>query len=195
MLAGGLSSRMGQDKATLRVGSESLLERQLRLLREAGAAELLVSLRPDSHQPQLPPGFADLRFVIDRHPGVGPIAGLEALLTAARHPLVLVLAVDLPAITPDFLTLLAARSTRQCGVIPARGPQLEPLAAIYPPMALEIARLQIQRGEFALTRFAERCLDTSVLRQWPLAPDEERLLTNWNRPDDWNPAARAVREL
>ena len=43
VLAGGKSSRMGRDKATLFVAGETLLARQLRLLAEAGGAELLVS--------------------------------------------------------------------------------------------------------------------------------------------------------
>ena len=148
VLIGGKSSRMGRDKAALPVAGETLLVRQLRLLAEAGCQECLVSVAgPDTALPLLSP---EPRVIGDRFPEAGPLAGLERSLALAHHDLVLVLAVDLPAMTADFLRTLLAEAIPSCGVVPVIGDRFEPLAAVYPRQAHAEAELRLLRGELAL---------------------------------------------
>ena len=80
VLAGGRSSRMGQDKALLQVAGRSLLEVALEKLRCLdGPAPRIAAARSDllSHAPVIP----------DLHPGCGPLSGIEAALAATTRPL------------------------------------------------------------------------------------------------------------
>ena len=95
ILAGGLSSRMGQDKALLETESGSLLSHMQTLAKAAGSDDILVSRNV--------PGF-----IADNFPGAGPLAGLEACLPRCRHPKVLVLAVDTPLLNTSTLQQLVA---------------------------------------------------------------------------------------
>lgn len=182
ILAGGKSSRMGRDKAALLVHGEPLLARQLRLLAELGIAERLVSLRAGTTPPVPLP--ADVRILPDTLADAGPLAGLERALAQASRPLVLVLAVDLPAMNPEFLHRLAGAATEGCGVVPLRGGLAEPLVAIYPQTALAEIQRRLQRRELALQPLVRAGLAAGWLRGLPVPAADEPLFANWNRPED-----------
>ena len=184
VLAGGKSARMGRDKATLLVGGETLLARQLRLLAEAGCAERLVSVAADAVLPAVMPKPGQPRVLRDRLVGAGPLAGLGSVLVEASHSLVLVIAVDMPALTAVFLRGLAAEATADVGVVPLRDGRYEPLVAVYPRAALGEASARLGRGEFALQAFVRAGLAAGWLRGHHVTPAEEPLFMNWNRPED-----------
>ena len=123
---------MGRDKAFLPFpppDGPPLIARQAAVLRSLGIHDLLISGRPDVDYTTTIP---DARIVTDTLADAGPLAGLTAILTAARHPWVLVLAVDLPHLTPAYLRTLVATGAGRTGVV-FHGPHgYEPLAALYP---------------------------------------------------------------
>ena len=130
ILAGGKSARMGRDKAWLEVGGQTLLARQTGLAREIGAAEIFISGRADMDYA----AFSG-RVLLDEFPDAGPLAGIERALDASKSPLLLVLAVDLPAMSAELLRRLAAACSETCGAIPSITGAMEPLAAFYPKIA------------------------------------------------------------
>jgi molybdopterin-guanine dinucleotide biosynthesis protein A len=133
ILAGGKSSRMGCDEALLPFGQESLLERQIRLAREAGAIEVFVSGRG---------GLDYSRFgchvLKDQFRDGGPLAGIERGLTSISTPMLLVLAVDLPLMCSECLHRILPNYPNW-GAIPIAAGQIEPLAAFYPKRARPLA--------------------------------------------------------
>ena len=124
ILAGGKSNRMGRDKARLILDGESLLSHQLRKVRMLNPAEVLISGRSCEDYSTF-----NCPVVFDLEPGFGPLGGIERALHAATSPLLLVLAVDLPRMTTEFLRNLFARCDRLTGVVPKLNGGLEPLAA------------------------------------------------------------------
>src|ERR1700740_2341073 len=95
VLAGGRSSRMGTDKAFLELDGRSLLVRSLELLRAltpevciVGPAEKFSAYGP---------------VIEDVYARRGPLAGIQAALTASTTELNLILAVDLPLVTESLL--------------------------------------------------------------------------------------------
>lgn len=183
VLAGGRSTRMGQDKAGLMVGGETLLNRQLRLLREAGASELFVVVAAGREAPPaLPEG---VRTISDRVADAGPLAGIDAALSAASCPLVLMLAVDLPAMTAGWLRQLIDLCHDGRGAVPVVDGRYEPLAAVYPQSLAAEARARMDRGELALQSIVDQGIAAAVLKAWKVESEIATVLVNWNRLGDW----------
>lgn len=187
VLAGGQSSRMGRDKASLPCGDETLLARQLRLLAELGVTDRLVSLASAATVPT--PDATAARLVLDALPGLGPLGGIAAVLAAARHDSVLVLAVDLPALDTAFLRELAAQASPDRGVVPVRDGRFEPLAAIYPRRALAEVQARLARRDLALQPLVRAGVAAGWLREFPVAPGHAGQFLNWNSPGDLPPSA------
>jgi len=180
VLAGGRSSRMGTDKARLLVGGETLLARQLRLLREAGARDRRVVGRSTDESVREP----EVQFVSDRQVGAGPLAGLEAALETSGSALTLVLAVDLPFLTADLLRRLVQQGGPEVGVIPWRADNPEPLVALYPRRALPEVTRRLQAGELPLQPLVRAGVIAGWLKPWRIADADAAQFTNWNRPGD-----------
>jgi molybdopterin-guanine dinucleotide biosynthesis protein A len=92
VLAGGKSTRMGKDKALLKVNDQSMLDRSVALLEELGAAKVLVS-RNNSEPNSVP----------DIYPKHGPLSGIHAAIFETELP-ILVIPVDMPLLDIDTLT-------------------------------------------------------------------------------------------
>jgi molybdopterin-guanine dinucleotide biosynthesis protein A len=179
---------MGSDKALIGLEGKPLLAVQLDRLRAAGAGELLVSVAPASSLPASFEPRHPIRWVIDSAPDGGPLAGVEAVFREATHGRVVVLAVDLPGLTPAFVAELVARSASGIGVVPRWEGRWEPLCAVYPrePALREIGSMAGSR-ERAVRRLVERGVAAGWLRPWELAANQAPNLANWNRPEDWRP--------
>jgi molybdenum cofactor guanylyltransferase len=129
VLAGGRSTRMGRDKALLRVSGGALIELALDKLRRslpAGNSTLRIAgSRPDlaSYAPVLS----------DLHAGCGPLSGIEAGLAATEQELNLFLPVDLPLLPPEFLGWMLSRAatTEALATMPRIQGLPQPLCAVY----------------------------------------------------------------
>jgi len=87
VLAGGLSSRMGQDKAQLVLAQQTLLERNVTLLSSLGLSDIFVSGQYDGFQ-----------CIEDINPALGPIGGLHACsqFLYKQYDAMFIIPVDMP---------------------------------------------------------------------------------------------------
>lgn len=177
---------MQRDKAFLPCGGTTLLARQVALLRALAPAEILISGRADTDY-----GALGLPVLLDHFADLGPLAGVERALAESRSPLLLVLAVDLPDMTADFLRGLAARCRAGSGVVPRTRPGLEPLAAFYPTSMQPIATAMLRDGRAAMTEFVRRGVEAGLVDEWTCPPADEACFTNWNDPEDLDPTGPA----
>lgn len=132
VLAGGRSTRMRRDKATLAYHGRSQLEAAFELL-AATVDRCHISVRPDQIDEPLRRRFPQ---IVDRHAQLGPLAGI--LAAQQSHPEVawLVLACDLPFLDPASLQHLIAQRDRGALATAYRSAHdglPEPLCAIYEP--------------------------------------------------------------
>ena len=104
VLAGGASSRFGSDKALAEIDGKPLLSRALGVIRRLGLTPRIVARDPSAYL-----GFNDV-FVVSERPGLGPLEALRAVLRACAAPTALVLAVDMPGISPGVLRALVTRA-------------------------------------------------------------------------------------
>ncbi len=125
--AGGESRRMGQDKALLPFLGQPLIERVVQRLTTIPGEVLVTTNHPQAYIFLGLPRFTDLM------PGRGALGGLYTALNAASHPLVAVVACDMPFINAKLL--VAERDllieTQADAVIPHTGDGMEPFHAIY----------------------------------------------------------------
>lgn len=179
LLAGGLSSRMGSDKALLKICRCPMWLRQLEVLRELNADETWISAR--SHPDWCPDGVP---VVCDAEPSRGPLSGLAAAFERLKTTHLLVLAMDLPRITPRQLKALWKKAEPGVGVVPFNSTYFEPLAAIYPREAGPAAMKALARNELSLQRWVE-CLEREgLIRRDKVPPTEMASFANVNSPDD-----------
>jgi len=161
ILAGGQSSRMGADKATLVLGGRTLLDRARHLLSACGVRSILVSGRPDE-----PDG------VPDSEPGAGPAHGARdalAALNARGLTRAIIIPVDMPRLTPAHLQPLLSASGS---------------AAAYADQPLPcVVDTQAVPGDDAPSLFG---LLTARGVTWLACPaDAAAALTSINTPQDW----------
>lgn len=180
LLAGGRSSRMGEDKAFIGIDGETLLARNLRLLREAGCAPVVLSGRREVSYPV----GAEVPVVYDAI-GEGPAAGILAgMAAAADAAFVAVVAVDMPALDAAWFRSLLAQTAPGVGVVAERDGRLEPLAAIYPAAFADFLRERVKAGEFALHRIVREAVSAGLMRTIPVPESRSGLFSNWNTPED-----------
>jgi molybdopterin-guanine dinucleotide biosynthesis protein A len=180
LLAGGKSSRMGRDKAGVLLDGHPLWQRQLATLRRLEPPELFISGKWDGAYVG-----AAVEVVPDVTPGCGPLSGIEASLCRAVHPLLLVLAIDLPAMTPEFLSrLIHSAVVAGTGVVPRLDGWFEPLAAVYPRRCLPLVQECLRSDDLSMQAFIRRALAANLVVPWELAAQDAGLFRNVNSPAD-----------
>ena len=179
LMAGGKSTRMGRDKASLpdRDG-QKLWRGRLDLLRGLGAGEVLISCREE--QTYWAEGGA--RLVFDQWADAGPLGGIVSCLEAMEAERWLVLAVDLPALTREALEALVAGAGRAGAVFRCMG-FLEPLVALYPKSMAAAGRRRLEAGDFSLREWILEAGDAMMRLEAPA--EWARLFVNVNDPAAW----------
>ena len=180
VLAGGRSTRMRTDKAFLRIGNNLLIEHQLHCLRESGAAELLISGRAEVDYSRF-----DVKVVHDEQTHAGPLAGVAAALKASSLQLVLVLAVDMPRMTPEMLGKIISQCKETVGCVPFDGNVFQPLGAAYPIGLLPLAEHLLCTGRYSMQEFVKQAINEGFIRPLELEPAEHVYFTNVNLPQEW----------
>jgi molybdenum cofactor guanylyltransferase len=179
ILAGGNSTRMGKDKAFLMLDGRSLLARALDVCRTITSEVRIVGDRKK---------FAPFAPVVeDVFPGCGPLAGIHAALQASQTDLNVVLAVDLPFVSPALLHFLVAQA-RESGAIvtaPRAGKGWQPLCAVYRRAFADAAETALRAGRYKVDTLFHPALTRPVgeedLRRAGFLPEVFR---NLNTPEE-----------
>jgi molybdopterin-guanine dinucleotide biosynthesis protein A len=172
ILAGGKATRFGGiAKHELVIAGRSIFEHQTSLL-ASRVVEILVSAPND---------IAGFRTVRDTIAGVGPLAGIAAGLAVATQPWLLVLAGDMPFITPAIIdSLIAARAPE----LDAVGLQInglpEPLCCLLHTRTRAVVERRLATGQFKASGLLT---DEGLSVRWLTDADPEAL-RNLNSPGD-----------
>jgi len=187
ILAGGRSRRLGgRNKAALKIGGATVLDRQLARLR--GVVDRTIIVAGDA----APFAWTGLPVIPDLRPGDGALGALRTAVHAAQTDRTLVMACDMPFVTEALLGYLVDAGRAADIAIPRTRRGYEPLCATYSRRcADEMARLIAER-RFKLSEVA--LIPGLIIRE--LGPDElrpfgpeELLFFNINTSDDY---ARAI---
>ena len=157
MLAGGLSRRMGTDKAllTLRPGDPPLARIVLdRVATVADEVFVVASGRPGYER-------FGARVVPDRYPEAGTLGGIATALTVAAHAHCLVVACDMPFLNPELLRWLADQPRDYEVLVPrlpgesrqGGGLVYQTLHAVYARSALPAIERRLAAGDRRVISF------------------------------------------
>ena len=180
ILAGGKSSRMGANKALLRIGAKTMLEHAAFL---AGGLfeETLVIVRPGFKLPPLDLAGAVIRedFVGAR----GPLAGLYTGLCHSKTRAVCALSCDMPFLDNETLNFLVNFRHEEDDAVffeDADGRE-HPFPGIYARASRHWARLLLDHGSDSMRRFLQVLTSRSIL----IPADKMKCLYNMNTREDY----------
>jgi molybdopterin-guanine dinucleotide biosynthesis protein A len=125
ILAGGQSRRMGSDKANLKIGGSTFLDRILSDLQ--GFGEVMVSIADNDDRE-----LTSFRTVADLYKNCGPMSGLYSALIACESDALLVVTCDLPLFRRDLGEYLVYQlDGHSDAVVPVTAGRIHPLCAVY----------------------------------------------------------------
>ncbi|PWT95826.1 MAG: hypothetical protein C5B55_00760 [Blastocatellia bacterium] len=123
ILAGGASSRMGTDKSQLLIDKQKFVDRIAQALFGVTSSVTVVGSKFEN---------PSLRSVEDVYPKWGALGGLHAALAACSTEWALIVACDLPFVTPDLFIRLKELREEYEAVVPIQPDNRpQPLCALY----------------------------------------------------------------
>lgn len=169
VLAGGKSTRMGQNKALLQIESKRFIDRICEEL--SGFSEVLISAASKGTYEDM-----GLPVVYDVHLEIGPMEGIYQILSNAKEDYVFVCAADMPFIKKELVSYMAEfiSSDYDCYCLVDED-HIHPLCAIYSKAMLPIIQAQIETGNYRLLnvlrnvrtkyiRLETSCFDKKIVR-------------------------------
>ena len=172
LLTGGSSRRMRTDKASVKLGNDTLLDFQLAQI-PTGVPTIVVGETVTTHP--------EVVFTREDPPGSGPVAALSAGLALTRTSAVVLLAVDAPFALPHLLRLhLGPNDTALIPQDLMGKPQY--LAGIYHSTALQAALDEL--GDSTNTSMRELITHLPEAKYFALTPENADYFMDLDTPED-----------
>lgn len=185
VLAGGMATRMGEDKALVDIGGEPLLKRVIRLL-DPIFEQVIVAA---NHEYEL--DLPDVTLTMDRIPHQGPLGGIHAGLLASSKEWNFVIACDMPFVNQAVIRHLWSLRDDADTVVPEARDGLEPLHAFYRRTCLPAIEAALSRGERRVVSFfPDALVVTAGLAELSRLGQAEPLFMNVNVQEDLESARR-----
>jgi molybdenum cofactor guanylyltransferase len=146
LLAGGKSSRMGEDKAFLMLRGKTFCEHIIAAA--LPCCKELIIVANDQRYTQF--GF---KVVTDNYKNAGPLAGLEAGLIASESELNLILSCDNPLISTALLNNISENNKTGFISVFTNNKQIQPFPGLYPSKLIGALSKALDKGDNKLIRF------------------------------------------
>lgn len=185
VLAGGKSSRMGSNKALLRLGAKTIIEIVITRLKVLFDEIIIISNTPSDYQE------FGLNVYPDLLPAKGALGGIHSALTHSPTTYSFIVACDMPFINTDLVSYLLSECGSYDVTIPFTPKGYQPLHAIYSKGCIEHIERQIDGDNLkVLDLFAE--LEVRKVRSEEIKPydPEFRSFINLNTWEDYLVARR-----
>ncbi|MFD2446837.1 molybdenum cofactor guanylyltransferase [Bacillus sp. CGMCC 1.16607] len=177
ILAGGKSSRMGTNKALLRIDHTTVIEKIVEEMKAVTTELIVVTNHFEDYE------FLGLPLVADLRKNMGPLAGLEAGLMASSNENNLIIACDMPFVSQTLAKTLIQHLEHFDAVVPRIEGKLNPLFAAYRKSCLEEIQHSLDDNQLKMRSFLDR-IKLKII-------DDESLqmaLFNMNTPEEYEKA-------
>ncbi len=151
VLAGGMSLRMGQDKALLTIDGRPMIERIVDQLRPHFTQLLVSANDPDRYS------FLGLEIVPDRVTGLGPLMGIACGLARSDHDLNFIVACDIPRIDISLIERLFREVEGHEAAVLHSAALPEPLFAVYRKTVTKAIDEALARGQLKVSDALASC--------------------------------------
>ena len=187
ILAGGMSSRFGSNKALSRFDGERLIHRLCKAVGAVTDRMMLITHTPEEY------AFLNIASRQDLVPRCGPIGGIYTALKTADTPLCLCVACDMPFVKPEFLEYMIRRSPGYDVVVPTNDGREEPLCAVYRDTCTQAVEERIHAGQHKITGFYDK---VRVLRLAPVDAGfhDADMFFNINNRTDYGEALKRLKD-
>jgi len=189
ILAGGQSSRMGQDKALVHWQGVPLLQRVCEATVQCCDRVAILSPWPERYQSVLA-GDDRYQWLLETRTGEGPMVGLIQGLETVSTPWVLLLACDLPLLDPGVLAQwggqLSTLPETTLAMVPWQHDSWEPLCGFYRRSSLPALTAFVEDGR----RSFQIWLSQVSVAKIPLDDTTAQMLWNCNTPADLSNSSR-----
>ncbi|MDN4603627.1 molybdenum cofactor guanylyltransferase [Paenibacillus sp. F6_3S_P_1C] len=186
ILAGGLSRRMGSNKAWLDWKGSSVLEQVIQAMTPAVNRIIISAGNNTAAYNALP-----YDCVHDAYPGKGPLAGLHAALKSSETDWNLVCACDMPLLQATFfngMKRLTESGQEHQAIVPRLAGRVHPLAGAYHRRVLPELEQRLRDGRLRVTEWLEeigcRYVEVDELESAGVH-DVAIQLSNMNTPEDY----------
>lgn len=179
ILAGGKSSRMGQDKSFLELAGKPLIKITIDTLSEIFKSLLIITNNPEPYK------TFGIRVAGDSIKDCGPLGGIYTGLTIAETTNNFIVACDMPFLNKELIYYMVKEIQDYDVVVPEFNGRLEPLCAIYSKNCIKPIENQIFNQKLKVTDFFKslkvRVIKDKEIKQF----DPEGLyFTNINTRED-----------
>ncbi len=147
ILVGGKSSRMGSNKAFLKLKGVTFIERQIELLREIFDDIYISANTPSEYEHLNLPVFTDI------DPGKGPLGGIYTSLINSGSLHTFMLACDMPFVGSELINYLKDLTKEYDVVIPKSEKGLEPLHAFYSKSCIDPIKRALDENNLRIISF------------------------------------------
>jgi molybdenum cofactor guanylyltransferase len=184
ILAGGKSSRMGKNKALLKIDGKTVIERIANELQKIVSDIIIVSNHFEDYQ------FLNLPMTEDRLKEKGPLAGIQAGLAESKNKKNLIVACDMPFISAELGAVLLQTLEQYDAAVPEVSGKLHPLFAAYRKETIEVMNRALEDEKLKIRHFLQM-VNTKILTEedFPF-PLNEKFLFNMNRPEEYEQALK-----
>lgn len=151
LLAGGKSSRLGTDKAKVKLDGESVMIQAIAEKLSGLSEDIVVSTNGRRYEDITIP----VRWAIDVRPGAGSLMGLYSGLLSAKHDYAVAVACDMPFINIELLKYMISLPRDYDALLPKIGEQTEQLHSIYSKNCLPKMEKYLNSGHLKITSFMD----------------------------------------
>ena len=193
ILAGGKSRRMGENKALMRLGDNSLIGHVIRCMHPITDELLLVTNNPTEY------AHLGVSMHGDILPGAGALGGIYTGLTRASHDAVFCVACDSPFLNSNLLAYLVSILGEYDAVMPYTDHNdaqttLQTLCAAYSKRCLPIIESMLRDSELRVHALQERAHIKRVSPEvWQTFDSQGMSFFNINTPEDFERADSYIR--
>jgi molybdopterin-guanine dinucleotide biosynthesis protein A len=178
ILAGGKSSRMGNDKAFVKYKNKYLIEYAIEALTEE-CSDILISANDDI--------YSQFGFLVieDIFPDTGPMGGIYSCLKHSSCERNVVLPCDMPGVSAELVRyLLSFAEGENTIVAESVDNKIEPLCAVYHKTTLPVFEKFLRQEEYAMNKLLNALQVKKVCISEDISFYRKKIFWNINTFDD-----------
>lgn len=189
ILAGGKSSRMGDDKSFLLCSGKPLIEIVVDKLLHFFKDLIIVTNKPHLYKKY------GIRTEPDILKGRGPLGGIYTGLITSLDKYNFIVACDMPFLNQDLIQYMLERINGYDIIIPERSSKLEPLCAVYSKNCLKPIQDELSRNNLKITDFFKQVkVRTITEKETARLNSDKPSFVNINTPQDYRKWCQAAKK-